>query len=467
MIAKISSFSLIFLVAIIFAQVPCGDEFDKCSRVINLNPCEVGAVICTPNQCQTGDGTCLPDTGCVFTNYDNYPPHSCNDGDLCTIDDSCINGECFGFEKICDDVCLENEACEPTTGECRGTPVVCKEKQCYVTPDCRTDIGGCVYNELKPEGSSCDTGLTCTTDSCVAGQCTSQPMVCPPQPCMSALCNPATDRCEYTPMVCNDDNLCTTDSCVAGQCVYTTKDCNDNNACTTDTCVAGQCVNTPKVCNDNNACTTDTCVAGQCVSTQKDCNDNNTCTTDTCVAGQCVNTPKVCNDNNACTTDTCVAGQCVSTPLDCNDNNLCTADSCVAGKCMHKMMNCTRTGSNVCQFNNGTCNPTTGQCVYASKPNGTTCDDSNLCTTKDKCTSGQCGGTNTCCMNRTKNKCGICVSDCCSEYGKVLSFFGLRGYEYDVTEVSGSGCSGSTVCCAPVSQSIFTYQSDKCVVRKA
>jgi len=298
---------------------------------------------------------------------------------------------------------------------------VCEEKQCYVTPDCITEIGGCVYDELKPEGSSCDTGLTCTTDTCVAGQCTSQPVVCPPQPCMSGLCNPATDRCEYTPIVCNDGNLCTTDTCVAGQCVYTTKDCNDNNACTTDTCVAGQCVNTALVCNDN----------------------------------------------NACTTDTCVAGQCVSTPLNCNDNNLCTADSCVAGKCMHKMMNCTRTGSNVCQFNNGTCNPTTGQCVYASRPNGTTCDDGNLCTTKDKCTSGQCGGTNTCCMNRTKNKCGICVSDCCSEYGKVLSFFGLRGYEYDVTEVSGSGCSGSTVCCAPVSQSIFTYQSDKCVVRKA
>jgi len=129
-------------------------------------------------------------------------------------------------------------------------------------------------------------------------------------------------------------------------------------------------------------------------------------------------------------------------------------------------MNCTRVGSNPCQFNNGTCNPSTGQCVYAVKSNGTTCDDGNLCTTKDKCTSGQCTGTNTCCINRTKNKCGICVSDCCSEYSKVLSFFGLRGRESDVTEVSGGGCSGSTVCCAPTSQSIFTYQSDRCVVRK-
>jgi len=127
-------------------------------------------------------------------------------------------------------------------------------------------------------------------------------------------------------------------------------------------------------------------------------------------------------------------------------------------------MNCTRVGSNPCQFNNGSCSPSTGQCVYAVKPNGTTCDDSNLCTTKDKCASGQCTGTNACCMNRTKSKCGICVSDCCSEYSTVLKFFGLRGGESDVTEVGA--CSGSTVCCAPTSQSIFTYQSDRCVVRK-
>jgi len=98
------------------------------------------------------------------------------------------------------------------------------------------------------------------------------------------------------------------------------------------------------------------------------------------------------------------------------------------------------------------------------KPNGTTCDDHNLCTTKDKCASGQCVGTNTCCMNITKSKCGICVSDCCSEYSKVLSFFGLYGSDSDVTEVSGGSCSESTVCCAPISQSVFTYQSDHCVV---
>jgi len=245
---------------------------------------------------------------------------------------------------------------------------------------------------------------------------------------MTGVCVPSTGQCEYTPV---------TDG----------SHCNDENFCTTEFCMNGQCQVTPVTCNA--PCMTDGC-----------CNPEN---------GQCQYTPVVCAQKPCMTDGVCnpTTEQCDYTPLNCCDSNPCTVDSCVAGSCVHTPMNCTRVGdSNPCQFNNGTCCPITGQCLYAEKPNGATCDDNNLCTKEDKCTAGQCVGTNTCCMDRSKSKCGICVSDCCAEYSQVLSFFGLHGGDYDVTEVGGGCCSESTVCCAPRSQSIFMYQGDHCVASK-
>jgi hypothetical protein len=42
----------------------------------------------------------------------------------------------------------------------------------------------------------------------------------------------------------------------------------------------------------------------------------------------------------------------------------------------------------------GTCDPGTGICSNPAKPNGTSCDDGNLCTQTDSCQSGVCTGSN-------------------------------------------------------------------------
>jgi hypothetical protein len=371
-------------------------------------------------ECKIPTGSCDIATGCTYTDVLNYPIVSCTDHNLCTFEDICIGGNCEGLPVMCDDICMTDGVCDLTTGACvYDGAVQCAPRVCQ-TGTCITAQGGCIYTD--DNSLPCDDGIPCTTSKCVAGSCQSTAVICN-QPCMNGVCDPLTGSCYFTPIPC------AVQKCKTGVCDPAT----------------GGCTYTPIVCP------VQPCMNGACDP----------------VTGQCVYTPISCPEVS-CMTGTCSpsTGECSYTPKNCSDNNPCTMDTCVSGNCVHTSKDCTRTGSNPCQFNNGTCNPSNGQCVYAVKSNGTTCDDGNLCTTKDTCTSGQCTGTNACCINRTKSKCGICVSDCCSDYGKVLSFFGLRGGESSVTEISGS-CSGSKVCCAPVSQSIFTYQSDRCVVRKA
>ena len=89
--------------------------------------------------------------------------------------------------------------------------------------------------------------------------------------------------------------------------------------------------------------------------------------------GQCSNPAAAngtaCNDGNVCTqTDTCQAGVCVgSNPLFC-----AATDQCHTA---------------------GVCDPVTG-CSNPAKPNGTACNDGNVCTQWDWCQAGVCVGKN-------------------------------------------------------------------------
>ena len=286
----------------------------------------IDPVTCAPSD-QCHNGVCNPATG-LCGNAAKPNGSVCSDGDPCTLNDTCQSGICAA-----------------------GAPVVCSPSDsCHDAGTCDSGTGGC-SNPVKPDGASCSDGNACTSgDSCEGG-------TCQPGGAIS----------------CNDGNVCTSDSCDPGSgCVYTdhTSDCNDNNPCTTDTCdPATGCVftNNTGVCDDGNACTSgDTCAEGTChAGGAVTCNDNNPCTTDTCnPATGCVytNNTNACSDNNVCTvSDTCVGGACLAgTPIVCSDGNVCTDDSC---------------------------NPTTG-CVFTN--NTAACDDGNPCTMGDACGGGTC-----------------------------------------------------------------------------
>jgi hypothetical protein len=215
------------------------------------------------------------------------------------------------------------------------------------------------------------------------------------------------------PTNCDDQNPCTIDSVdlTACACVHIAgidgTTCNDNNACTTvDACVAGACVGgSPKTCAALDQCH----IAGVCAPATgvcsnpvapngRTCNDGNACTqSDICTDGICtMGTPILCNAPDVChTAGTCnsATGACSNPSAPngtaCNDSNACTAtDSCQAGACVGSSpKSCPATDT--CHIA-GVCNPANGTCSNPTAPDGTTCDDANLCSSGDACRAGLC-----------------------------------------------------------------------------
>ena len=459
---------------------PC-DDGDACTvgDACMVGGCVPGVpVVCAAlDQCHDA-GTCDPATG-LCSNPVVADATPCEDGDACTVGDACVAGSCVpGVPVVCSapDQCHDAGTCNPTTGVCSdpakpngttcddgnactiadtcegglctpGAPVVCAaQDQCHDAGTCDPATGTC-SNPAKPDGAVCDDGNACTTvDMCDGGACIGgKPVVCDvPDQCHDAgTCNPATGTCsnpaKANGTTCDDGNACTTaDTCEGGTCVAGTPVvCHAQDQChNVGTCdpASGTCSNPAKpngtTCDDGNACTTaDTCEGGVCAAgapvlcaPQDQCHDAGTCNPAT---GSCSNPAKldgaVCDDGNGCTTvDMCEGGTCLGTKpvvctaqdqchdagtcnpatgvcsnpakangTTCDDGNACTtADTCADGTC-------TAGTPVVCTAQDqchdvGTCNPATGVCSNPAKPNGTTCDDGNACTTVDTCEGGTC-----------------------------------------------------------------------------
>jgi len=215
------------------------------------------------------------------------------------------------------------------------------------------------------------------------------------------------------PSTCDDSNPCTTDICNAStsfQCSHVAvangSTCNDGNACTVgDSCQAGVCAaGTPRTCAASDQChAAGVCDAatGACSNPIKvdgsSCNDSNACTTgDQCLSGICTaGNPKICAAADQChaagvcdaTTGACSNPSAPNGTV-CNDNNLCTtADICTAGVCGGTAKTCA--ASDQCHAA-GICDQATGSCSNPPVTDGTACNDSNLCTNGDMCVAGVC-----------------------------------------------------------------------------
>jgi RHS repeat-associated protein len=134
-----------------------GASCDDANACTQTDTCQSGVctgsnpVVCTPSdQCHDA-GTCSPQTGC--SNPAKADGTSCSDGNLCTQADACQAGVCTGTSTVVcptPDACHERATCDPSTGACAAPPAVADGTACS-------------------DSNSCTTGETCHAGACTSG----------------------------------------------------------------------------------------------------------------------------------------------------------------------------------------------------------------------------------------------------------------------------------------------------------
>ncbi len=426
------------------------DDGNKCTTG---DSCECVGATCESAQC-VGSGVidpddnqqctvdyCDPETG-VY--HEKLPDNTtCDDGNMCTLEDICFDGTCrSGMARDCDDL-------NPCTVDSCDTTVGCVNDPIADFTDCgggRVCFNGLCENFCQND-TECEDGFSCTVDRCdnlthICTRTLDHEYCDNQQVCDGVETCSGTQGCiDGDPLYCNDGIACTTDLCDNSTgCYFVPNDllCEDNEVCTTDICstelgciyegvAAGQVV----PCDDGNLCTgpQDYCQGSVCVGETKDCDDNNFCTTDSCdpLTGLCertVDTGIPCDDgdyctvndrcamednqvvclgeemdchespDNPCTQDTCINGSCFYTELSgipCDDFNPCTLDDrCTGSICMGSEMECPDNDI-LCKYT--ICDPASGECTLTiDEADNSPCRHPNLCIQDEVCVSGECVG---------------------------------------------------------------------------
>ncbi len=329
-----------------------------CGHTIASGKCEIAGVCYADGQSSPTDPCqqCIPATSQV--GFSAAPGKPCEDGNLCTVGETCSGGICQGGGP---------KDCASLSSTC-GTAA------------CDKASGACV---ITPKSGPCDDGDVCTaSDHCSAGQCIGTPKDCSPFDAVCATGTCVGGTCSAVPKVgtCDDGNPCTVnDACAGNKCAGTVLDCSGlNSVCGAGSCKDGACIATPKVgsvaCDDGNGCTfNDQCANGLCVGTVVNCSN---------LSGACAN--GVCDP----ATTGCILSSFPTTAA-CSDGDSCTLnDHCDgAGKCTGTEISCAPTGD---PCNLSYC--AGGKCQIAPTPDGGACNDNSACTQSDKCVGGACKG---------------------------------------------------------------------------
>ncbi len=453
----------------------------KCS-IGKLLDCSASSDACNKGSCKA---TATDKASCIKTPV--AAGTTCDDGKYCTSKDTCNStGACTGgaavdcstlsgncSDGVCDEAakqcksqpkasttacedglaCTAGDKCDGKGGCAAGAPLTCTGTACKPSK-CDEVAKGCsAYNASS--GAVCDDGNGCTTvDGCDgAGTCKgASPKTCSGDACNTAACDAKTGACVLTAVgngaTCSDGNPCTTaDTCQSGKCAGGSAVVCKGDACNTSSCdtASGSCVKKPvtdgTACDDAQACTTsDVCKAGTCTSGTWTCS----CKPATAATD--------CDDKKVCTTDACnlVGGayQCVNTAQTgkaCDDANLCsTTDVCTStGACAGTAVVCD--DANPCTLDK--CDPTTGKCAYTANT-GAACSDGTLCTSSDTCQStGVCTGKATVCSDGN-----ACTLDTCDPISGKCAFPNTPGPCSDANACTASDTCQNGLCVAGTSK---------------
>ncbi|HAN32818.1 MAG TPA: hypothetical protein DCQ06_14585, partial [Myxococcales bacterium] len=333
---------------------------------------------CKPSLCNPNDGKCS-----VFTKLPDGA--ECDDGNPCSIEETCQQGSCEGkVAADCD--CLTTADCASAEdGDlCTGTLYCDKSEDKY---RCKTDIttvvycpksgSACMTNVCDPQSGKCSAekakdgikcdgdGFSCTQDQCVNGVCEIGELS------GACLCNTDADCTAYdNNNPCDGTLYCNKKSktCLLNPATLVNCPSVGNSACRQNLCdpTDGKCkwTNAAKAtfCDDGYECTkNDACDgAGGCRSGQNAC--------------ECVQTEdcaKYQSDDKCAAKLYCdkLNGQCLPNPATLPQCASITDGPCVASQC----------------------DPKDGQCKAVAANEGKPCEaDGTSCTSIDTCQKGSC-----------------------------------------------------------------------------
>ncbi len=383
--------------------VACSDR-NPCTQT---DTCEAGVciganpVVCAASGECRGAGTCDPVTG-ACSNPTAPDGSGCNDQNPCTQADTCQAGTCIGSNPI---------ACAPS-GECR------------VAGTCDPATGLC-SSPAKPDGTPCsDDGNPCTSDACSAGACTHAPanpgavcrpaggecdiaeactgasVDCPPDAKLTVVCRAAVDSCDTAESCDGTANDCPTDAFESASvvCRESLGSCDTAETCTgsSGACPADSFAASATVCRE---------AAGVCDAVERCTGSSADCPGDArepagtlCRAAldKCDAEERCTGLGINCTPDAFAAkgepcrtavGPCDATDVCSGIDIACPADALKPAGAL-----CQTTGP--C---NGpaSCNGGSSGCPIIHFPDGTACNDANVCTQGDACHAGICAGPTT------------------------------------------------------------------------
>lgn len=402
---------------------------------------------CVSAYCDLNNPMHDPGTGCVFDTISAN--ETCDDGNICTYNDTCTAGGCMGT---------------PNNTICNSFDMPCTMSVCNAT-------FGCISTNLT-NGTSCDVdAFTCTYQLCAGnGTCLTylNDSACVPtgNVCIDNICDPLSIfadpvtgcRLVENHIPCDDGFSCTlNDTCAGGSCHGIPIDliCELDYPSGGNPCVDGFCnvtapghnvttgcvfVNTTSACSDAYSCTDDVCSGGVCVSTK----NNATCIVEalnngTCAVGYC-NPPSATN----------VSSGCVISPISvgggCNDGVACTSnDTCVNTTTCAGTANDTLCASFDTPCSNSACNATTG-CFSIPFANGTSCDTDNF-----TCTFQLCAGNNTCVTYYNDSVCppsgNVCLDNICDPFSLYADpITGCRLQDNTSPCDDGFSCTDNDIC---------------------
>jgi len=174
----------------------CHDNEDCAEYFPALPPCQIAV-------CDQAEGKCE-----VQNSPDDSP---CDDADVCTVGDTCLDGQCASGPKLeCDD----------------GNP--CTDDLCDVESGC--------YSEVVEDGVPCDDEDLCTMkETCQAGVCSPlMLLVCVDDGDVCTgmeTCDPVNGCQSGVPLVCEDSDPCTVDSCDPVEACSYEKQANADQQC--------------------------------------------------------------------------------------------------------------------------------------------------------------------------------------------------------------------------------------------